>query len=488
MAPQSVMDTSFFGHPKGLRTLFFTEMWERFSYYGNRAVLFLYMTAAVSAGGLGMETATAGAIYGIFTACVYLLSLPGGWFADRITGQRKAVFYGGCIIALGNLLLAASTTLTFYAGLGLICVGTGLLKTNASTLVGSLYEQGDNRRDGGFSIYYMGINAGAFLAPLFVGYLAQRVGWRYGFVLVTIGMIAGLIQYKLTESTLGESGLAPVTPPGDAERKTMYTGAAVVIGIPLLIGVLQTMGITSWTAVDLADAFFVVLALCFAGVFALLWRGCENDRERKNIFLIFCLLIASVVFWSSFEQAGSTLNLFADAKTNNVLFGYEYPSTWFQSLNSIFLICLAPLFSMLWIRLGKNDLSVAMKFSLALLFVGLGYLVLVAPAKDADQNIKVAPYWLIATYFFHTIGELCLSPVGLSAMTKLAPARLGGVIMGVFFMSIATGNYIGGRMAGFYASMKIEDLFFYIALFGIAAGLLFAAFSRPLARYTGDNQ
>jgi len=488
MATQSVGDTSFFGHPRGLSTLFFTEMWERFSYYGMRAILILFMTAQLQSGGLGMDKTTAGAIYGIFTASVYLLSLPGGWMADRILGQRKAVFWGGVVIAIGNALLAAPMMWTFYLGLGMICVGTGLLKTNASTMVGSLYRPGDNRRDAGFSIYYMGINLGAFLAPLAIGYVGQTINWRWAFLLVTAGMTIGLVQYVVTQRHLGEAGLQPVSPPGPAEKKQMTLGLLGVVGVPLLLGLLQTTGVTNFSVTSIADGFTVLMAVCFVGIFVVLFGATEKGQERRNIAVILCLSLASAVFWSLFEQAGSTLNLFADEKTRNEVFGMAYPSSWFQSVNSIWLLALAPLFSLLWIKLGKNEPSVPAKFALGLLFVGLGFLILVPPAASADAGMKVSPMWLVVTYLLHTIGELCLSPVGLSAMTKLAPARLGGVIMGVFFLSISTGNYVGGRLAGFYESMKLEDLFLYVALFSIVAGGLLGAFVKPLRGLMGETK
>lgn len=488
MATQSVGDTSFFGHPWGLSTLFFTEMWERFSYYGMRAILILYLTAQLQNGGLGMDKTTAGAIYGIFTASVYLLSLPGGWVADRILGPRKAVLLGGIIIALGNALLAAPVMWTFYLGLGLICVGTGLLKTNASTMVGALYAPGDKRRDAGFSIYYMGINLGAFLAPLAIGYVGQTISWRLAFLLVTAGMTLGLIQYVVTQRHLGSAGLNTATPPGPAEKKQLAMGLGVVVGIPLLLGFLQNAGITSFSVTSIADGFSVLMAICFVGIFVMLWAACAPGQERKNIGVILCLSMASAVFWSLFEQAGSTLNLFADERTRNVVFGMEYPSSWFQSVNSIWLLILAPLFSVLWIKLGDRDPSVPAKFAAALLFVGLGFLILVPPAATADAGMKVSPMWLVGTYLLHTIGELCLSPVGLSAMTKLAPARLGGVIMGVFFLSIATGNYVGGRMSGFYESMKLEQLFMYVGLSAIVAGALLAISVKPLRGLMGETK
>jgi POT family proton-dependent oligopeptide transporter len=488
MATQPVIDRSFFGHPRGLSTLFFTEMWERFSYYGMRAILILYLTAQLQNGGLGMDKATAGAIYGIFTASVYLLSLPGGWVADRILGQRKAVLYGGVIIAAGNALLAAPLLWTFYLGLGLICVGTGLLKTNASTMVGALYGPGDNRRDGGFSIYYMGINLGAFLAPLAIGYVGQTIHWRLAFLLVTAGMTVGLIQYVLTQGHLGEAGLRPASPPGAPEWKQLSLGLAVVVGIPIVLGALQALGITAFAVTAIADGFSVLMAVCFVGIFVALFQGCQSDQERRNIWVILCLSIASATFWSLFEQAGSTLNLFADEKTRNEVFGMPFPSSWFQSVNSIWLLLLAPLFSVLWVRMGKNEPSVPAKFAWALGFVALGFLILIPAAGTAEGGVKVSPMWLVVTYLLHTIGELCLSPVGLSAMTKLAPARLAGVIMGVFFLSIATGNYIGGRLSGFYESMKLEQLFLYVALVALAAGVALGAFSKPLRGLMGESK
>jgi POT family proton-dependent oligopeptide transporter len=332
----------------------------------------------------------------------------------------------------------------------------------------------------------MGINVGALLAPLAVGYVGQTISWRLAFLLVTAGMSIGLVQYVLTQRFLGEAGLHPVTPPGTSEKKQLSFGLFVILGIPLAIGLCQVLGITSFSAAGIADAFSVLLVTCFLGIFAALWVACPERQERRNIAVIFCLFLASALFFSSFEQAGSTLNLFADEKTRNEVFGLAYPSSWFQSVNSIWLICLAPLFSMMWVRMGERQPSVPAKFALGLLFVGLGFLILVPPAEAAETGAKVSPVWLLMTYLLHTIGELCLSPVGLSAMTKLAPARFGGVIMGVFFMSIATGNYIGGRLAGFYESMKLNDLFLYVALFAMAAAAVFGIFVKPLRGLMGE--
>jgi len=476
------LDTRFFGHPRGLATLFFTEMWERFSYYGMRALLLLYM---ISPTGLQFDKSKGAAVYGMVVSLVYLMSIPGGWLADRFIGQRKAVIYGGIGIAAGNFCLAAPSVEMFYLGLTLVSLGTGLLKPNVSTLVGSLYEPGDNRRDAGFSIYYMGINIGAFFAPLICGYVGQMIEWRLAFLVVGTGMTLGLIQFLLGSKHLGEAGLqpAPFSSPAEAaaQKRYLWTGLAILLGVPLLVGT----GIVSATVTQLADALGVLLMAVIVVVFAGVYFGPWTAVERKRILVIFVLFLVAAIFWSSFEQAGSTLNLFADEKTDNQLFGLPFPSTWFQSLNSIFLIALAPLFGWLWIKLGPREPSVPAKFVLGLVFVGAGFLTLMPAAVLAQSGAKVTPLWLTLTYLLHTIGELCLSPVGLSAMTKLAPAKVVGVIMGVWFLAASVGNYIGGRLAGFYESMPLDALFGYVGAFAIGAGLLLVLFIKPLRTMMG---
>jgi POT family proton-dependent oligopeptide transporter len=476
------LDTRFFGHPRGLATLFFTEMWERFSYYGMRALLLLYM---ISPTGLQFDKGKGAAVYGMVVSLVYLMSIPGGWLADRFLGQRKAVIYGGIGIAAGNFCLAAPSVEMFYVGLTLVSLGTGLLKPNVSTLVGSLYEPGDNRRDAGFSIYYMGINIGAFFAPLVCGYVGQMIEWRLAFLVVGAGMTLGLIQFLLGSKHLGQAGLhaAPFSSPAEAatQKRYLWGGLAVLLGVPLLIG----SGVIAATVTQLADALGVLLMAVIGVVFAGVYFGPWTPAERKRILVIFVLFLVAAIFWSSFEQAGSTLNLFADEKTDNQLLGLPFPSTWFQSLNSIFLIALAPLFGWLWIQLGPKEPSVPAKFVLGLVFVGAGFVALMPAAAVAASGAKVSPLWLTGTYLLHTIGELCLSPVGLSAMTKLAPAKVVGVIMGVWFLAASVGNYIGGRLAGFYESMPLDTLFGYVGAFAIAAGLLLALFIKPLRTMMG---
>jgi len=486
----SSSDRSFFGHPRGLSTLFFTEMWERFSYYGMRALLILFMTASASQGGFGFDVASAGAVYGLYTAMVYLLSLPGGWIADRIVGQRRAVLYGGLLIAAGNFTLAVHSVPVFFLGLALITVGTGLLKPNISTIVGQLYKRGDSRRDAGFSIFYMGINLGAFLAPLACGYLGQRVNWHLGFALAGVGMTLGTLQYWLGGKNLGEAGLHP-TPAGTPEKQRALVRRmwqCIAAGV-LLVGSFAALTLTGTIAVSaelISDVFGMVLLVIVAAVFGwLLLGGDWTPEERKRLAVVGVLFVASTIFFSIFEQAGSTLNLFAQRSTNTVLLGWDFPASWFQSLNSLYIITLAPVFAWLWMRLGSRDPSSPAKFVFGLLGASIGFAILIVPAGRAMEGQMVSPMWLVMTYFFHTCGELCLSPVGLSAMTKLAPARVGGFLMGVFFLSISVGNYLGGRMASLYESLELPDLFGAVALFALGAAVVLALLVKPAKRMMG---
>jgi proton-dependent oligopeptide transporter, POT family len=484
-------DRAFFGHPRGLSTLFMTEMWERFSYYGMRALLILFMTAAPAAGGLGFDTATAGAIYGLYTSMVYMTTLPGGWVADRLIGPQRAVLYGGILIAFGQFSLAIPSLTTFYFGLFLIVVGTGLLKGNVSVIVGRLYSADDARRDAGYSIFYMGINLGAFLSPLVCGYLGQRVDWHLGFAAAGVGMVLGLIQYTFGRKYLGEAGLYPAST-GSPEAIARQRGRALLwtvltVGAIVLIGLAAYSGLLPITATQVADAagfFLLGLTVAFFG-WLYLSRG-WTPAERKQLYIIGVLFLAAALFWSQFEQAGSTLNLFADRNTHNAILGYDFPSTWYQSLNSLFIITLAPVFAWLWVWLARrgSEPSSPSKFGMGLVLVGAGFAVLVGGAMLAERGVMVSPMWLVVVYFLHTCGELALSPVGLSAMSKLAPVRIGGLIMGVWFLASAVGNYIGGRLAALYETMTLPSLFGAVAAFGLGAGVLLLLFSRPMRRLT----
>jgi POT family proton-dependent oligopeptide transporter len=484
-------DRSFFGHPRGLSTLFMTEMWERFSYYGMRALLILFMTAAPAAGGLGFDTATAGAIYGLYTSMVYMTTLPGGWVADRLIGPQRAVLYGGILIAIGQFSLAVPSLATFYLGLLVIVIGVGLLKGNVSVIVGRLYAQDDPRRDAGYSIFYMGINVGAFIAPLVCGYLGQRVDWHLGFAAGGVGMVLGLIQYSLGRKYLGDAGKYPASvgsPDALARQRTRaLRWTSVTIATLVLVGIGASSGVLPMTPTQVADAagyFLLGLTVAFFGWLYL--SAGWTPSERKQLYVIGVLFLAAALFWSQFEQAGSTLNLFADRNSQNSIAGYDFPSTWYQSLNSLFIITLAPVFAWLWVWLGRNgnEPSSPAKFGLGLLLVGAGFAVLVGGAVLAERGVMVSPLWLVVVYFLHTCGELALSPVGLSAMSKLAPVRIGGLIMGVWFLASAVGNYIGGRLAAFYESMTLPSLFGAVAAFGIGAGVLLLLFARPMRRLT----
>jgi POT family proton-dependent oligopeptide transporter len=438
------------GHPKGLNVLFFTELWERFSYYGMRAILVLFMVAPVVQGGLGFSTEVASNIYGTYTMCVYLTSIPGGLIADKLIGPRKAILLGGIIIALGHFTMAFPSVPAFYAGLTLIVLGTGLLKPNISTMVGRLYSPSDMRRDAGFSIFYMSINIGAFLSPLVCGTLAQgvefkaflakmginpEVSWHFGFAAAGFGMCLGLAhllyQYKLLDG-VGEKS-AP-------EPRSVETAG--------------TEGQAGSQAAPKAD---------FKSFFTL-------DEWRK-LGAIAMLLGFAALFWSIYEQGGSSLNLFADELTNCNLFGFSFPSSWFQALQPVYVITLAPVFSWLWIKMAERQPSSPAKFGLGLLFLSMGIAIMV-PASMLSAHGKVTPWFLITVYLVQTLGELCLSPVGLSTVTKLAPRRFQALTMGAWFVSSAIGN----KMAGYLSSLfKFDSTASMVTLYGCMAGATFVA-------------
>jgi proton-dependent oligopeptide transporter, POT family len=475
-------DTSFFGHPRGLATLFFTEMWERYSYYGTRALLILYMTAGLQTGGLNFSVMKSGAIYGFYTAMVYLFSLPGGWVADRVIGQQRAVLFGGILISAGNLCLASPSMTAFYSGLALLIFGTGLLKPNVSTIVGQLYRQDDNRRDAGFSIFYMGINLGAF-SPLIVGWVGEKVNWRLGFATSAIGMLIGVVQYLITSKYLGEAGRHPArsgSPEKDRVQKRnagFLTAAAVLVFV--VAGALNSRGVIHITAQSVSDALGWFLLAVSIGVFAWMIFGKGwSIEERKRAAAIFVLFIASCVFWGAYEQAGSSLNLFAERNTNRHVLGYEFPASWFQWVQPLFVLMLAPLFAWLWLRLGKREPSSPSKFSVGLLFVGLSFLVLV----PAASHMGVSPNWLNLCYFLSVVGEMCLSPVGLSAMTKLAPVRAAGFVMGVWFLSLSIGDWMAGRAGSLFESMPLPKLFGISGVVPIVAAVILALLVKPTKR------
>ncbi|MFP5305810.1 MAG: peptide MFS transporter [Gammaproteobacteria bacterium] len=479
------------GHPRGLSTLFFTEMWERFSYYGMRAILVLAMVAAVEGGGLGLDDRTATAIYGIYTAGVYLLAVPGGWVADRLLGLQRAVWYGGILIAAGHFTMALPFGPTFYLGLLLIVLGTGLLKPNVSALVGHLYP-GDMgaRRDAGFSIYYMGINIGGFAGPLVCGFLGERVGWHWGFGAAGVFMVLGLIQYRLTGHYLGGAGAEPQLgdPAGRRRGWIAVWGATAAL---LLAAFAAMAGVFTIDAVAVASAgVYVIVGAAAAFFIWVIGFGGLDSSERQRVGVIAVFFVCAAVFWSGFEQAGSSFNLFAERYTDRVMFGWEMPASWLQSVNSLFIILLAPGFAALWVQLGRRNLdpSIPFKFSIGLIQMGLGFLVLYFASLFVVQGEQVLPTWLILTYLLHTTGELCLSPVGLSAVTKLAPQRYVGQMMGTWFMGAALGNLIGGLIAGHFGEDNVAEMparFMTVFLTTAGFGVLLALFIRPIKRLEG---
>jgi len=497
-SPANVTDTGgISGHPRGLTTLFFTEMWERFSFYGLRAILFLYMTTEISKGGLAFERPYAGLIMGTYTSGVYWTPLLGGWIADKWLGARRAVLVGGIIIACGHFSMAVATMPTFYLGLVLIALGTGFLKPNVSTMVGDLYAEGDPRRDAGFSIFYMGINLGAMLAPLVVGYLGQRVDWHYGFGAAGVFMVLGLIQYVLGRDRLRGAGekktkkqIADIAAlretAGEAtESFDFITGALAVVG-----GAVGVWAGLRWGGAGWIGGLFPGVVGAFFGYIIGIVRQLDRS-EALRVGVIFILFIFAVLFWMSFEQAATSLTLFADKLTRLNLFGFSFPSSWYQSVQPTFVVLLAPVFAAIWVRLGRRNPSSPGKFALGLLFAAIAFAIVafastMIPSGGAQlsETQKVGPLWLVAVYFFQTLGELSLSPVGLSAVTKISPGRMVGLMMGVWFLALSIGNFLAGIMGGAFDEKKEGALLYMfgtVAIITIVAAVVLAALS-PLIR------
>ncbi len=472
-------------HPRGLYTLFFTEMWERFSFYGMRALLVLFMVDSVQRDGMGLTDEVATAIYGLYTAGVYLACLPGGWAADRLFGAQRAVWYGGIAIAAGHFALAVPRVEFFFLGLILVVVGTGLLKPNISAIVGQLYPEGGARRDAGFTVFYMGINLGAAIGPLICSSLGEKVNWHYGFAAAGVGMLLGLVQFRLTAHHLGDAGKYPEkTATQRRDRLLFATGLGA-------IALVTVLGLTGWIRLNpmamargTTSVILILAALYFMGLF--LFAGL-NAIEKRRLAVIAVLFVASAMFWSGFEQAGSSLNLFAERFTDRTIGGFETPAGWFQVFNPLFIITLAPVVAMVWVALarrGQNP-SLPAKFALGLILLGGGFLVMVLASRLALDGDRVWPTWLITTYLLHSLGELCLSPVGLSSVTKLSPPRLVGQMMGLWFLATSLGNLIAGLIAGEVsgaAEAQMPARFLQIVLTTCGTGLLLLIFTRPIKK------
>ena len=490
-------DHGFFGHPRGLSTLFFTEMWERFSYYGMRALLTLYMTSKVINGGLGFSEAYSGAIYATYVSSVWYLPLVGGWLADKVLGARRAVLIGGIIIACGHYSMAIDSLPTFYAALILIAMGTGLLKPNISAMVGQLYQSGDKRRDAGFSIFYMGINLGAFISPFVTGFLAQsdtfkgvieRIGlnpaksWHWGFAAAGVGMTLGIIQYVLGGNRLKDVGKKPTRE--DAAQSSTRKLDLVTIALSIVGGLLGAGFGYRFDAGWVSVPFWTVVGY-FVGYLGGTTRLLKGE-ELRRVLVIFILVVFSVIFWMTYEQAGSSMTLFADRLTRNQVFGLAFPSSWWQSVPAIFVIILAPIFAFLWQKMGDRQPSSPAKFAFGLFFAGIAFGVITLAASLTGAG-RVSPWWLLVVYFIQTVGEMCLSPVGLSTISKLSPVRMVGLMMGVWFLSISIGSYIAGRTTQLFEKGTPEILtraFGIFAAISIFAALLLAILTPIIKRMT----
>jgi POT family proton-dependent oligopeptide transporter len=514
-------DRAFFGHPRGLSTLFFTEMWERLSYYGARAFLAIYMTKPVALGGRGMSDGTAATVLSLYLSSVYLLSLPGGWIADRFLGQRKAVTVGGIGIMLGNAMLAVSDA-TFYPGLVMIVLGTGFLKPNVSTIVGQLYKPDDIRRDAGFTIYYMGINIGAFFAPFIGMFIAQsencrnflsahgidpNLCWKLGFAVVALGMGFGIVQYLIGYHKLGEAGLHPTIPSSPKRAARDRTVLSVIgVGLVVLVGgaVLIDRFVTPLSQALLSTVFGIGLAIAAVAIFVGFYKTARDAGERKRVTAMIPLFLGSIVFFGVFEQASTTLSLFAERLVNRHYLGMHLVASTYQFINSAFIIGMASLFAWMWLKLAKagKEPSTVNKFGVGLVFTALSFVVMLPSIKTvgAVDGVNagylfafpfrtVSANYLIALYFFSTCAELCISPVGLSSMSKLAPPRIAGMVMGTWFLGTAIGNFLAGQAAQLSATrgyaflfwtLIITSLVFATAMFFVAPAIKRMLASTPL--------
>jgi POT family proton-dependent oligopeptide transporter len=468
-------EKTIFGHPRGLFPVSVTEMWERMSYYGMRGLLVLFMTALIAEGGLEIATATAVAIYGLYTASVYFMGLPGGWIADRLIGSQKAIWYGGIVIMCGHIVLAIPNEKTFYIGLILVILGTGLLKPNISAVVGQLYRADDPRRDSGYALYYMFINVGSLIGYTVCGWLYESQGVHWAFGASAVGMALGLTIFWFTRGELKGAGAAPMAPMSERGQKLSYTIIGLCLIVLAAITALMLSGALSFDPIVAAKFVAVTFIGIFIAYFSWVYfLGGLSPVEKKGMWAFLLICIASTMFWSGFEQAGSSLNLFGQDFTDRTIGDFEIPTTWLQNVNPFFIITLTPFFAVFWIWLGKRMITpgYGLKSGVGLIIMGLGFVVMIFAAEAAAQG-KVAIFWLVLTYFLHTVGELVLSPISLSAVSKLSPPRYLGQMMGLFVLTYSMGNIVAGLLAGGFDPENVQqmpDLFKLIATFAIGVG------------------
>lgn len=503
-AEVEALDTAFMGHPKPLRSLFFTEMWERFSYYSIRPLLVLFMVATVSSGGFGFDEGTASAIYGIFAGAMYLAAVPGGWLADNWLGQERALWWGSIIIALGHLCIALSAVFgmtLFFMGLICIVLGSGLFKTCISVMVGAMYPKGDVRRDGGFTLFYMGINIGALLAALIVGVFKEKGMWHIGFGVGGLGMLVSLIVYKFAaQKNLNRYARAKgITadwehPSGRYQNVGRWVGVFLASLVALIV--LIATDIMPFDPAMVAEYMTYIIAAVVLGYFAIMFISPKLDKTDKlRLLICFVLIIGSTLFWSSFEQQPTSFNLFADRYTDLNVLGFEVPSIWFQSLNPLFILMLAPIVSIIWVKLGNRGLepNSMVKFSLGMLLAAAGFALMIFASKIVvtQPGVLASPLWLVGSLLLLTLGELALSPVGLSSMTKLAPEGMQGQMMGLFFASIAMGNLVAAFFGSHVSAEKIEGLptlFTTMAVFLVVTAVVLLLLAKPISNMLKQSE
>ncbi|MFJ2936749.1 peptide MFS transporter [Streptomyces sp. NPDC087219] len=489
-------EKTFLGHPRGLATLFMTEMWERFSYYGMRALLVLYLVSGgvdaatgSQGGGLAMTAATATAIYSVYVSMVYLMAMPGGWFGDRVWGARKTVAIAASVIMLGHVSLAIPGQAMFFVGLALVAVGSGLLKANISTMVGHLYKGADDpRRDGGFTLFYVGINLGAFFAPLVIGTVGEKVNWHLGFALAAVGMGLGLAVFLIFGKTLNPKSSEVPNPLSAAERKAVITKVAVgAVVIAAFYGAVVAMGMytLNWAMVPITLAGLIIPV----AVLARIKRDKDLDSsEKSRVTGYIWFFVAAAIFWMIYDQGGSTLSLFADDKTADTIFGLGFPATWYQSLNPLFVMALAPVFAWLWLWLARKNQepNTIVKFAMGLVLVGASFFVFIVPMNMAGDGTKVSPMWLVTIYMIQTIGELCLSPVGLSVTTKMAPKKYASQMMGVWFLAVTAGDCTTGLLSIAGVDLNGTGIIAMQAALAVAAGFAIYMYRKKVQALMGS--
>ncbi len=489
----SVHEKQLFGHPIGLYVLFFTEMWERFSYYGMRALLVLYMTTSAlgddpRGAGLGWTDKEALALYGWYTMLVYVMSIPGGMIADKLIGQKKAVLYGAIVLCLGHGVLVLTDLWAYYTGLALVIIGVGLLKPNISTMVGGLYKEGDIRRDKGFSIFYIGINTGSLLATMIVGLVVAQWGWHAGFGLAGIVMVFGLINYIYGQKYLTHVGnFVPNT--GDDDEVSYGQLYSNLFKSPKQLGItiaLLALAIYGWLTLSWGYGLLFIFLTLVTALLMMIYKDLNSQIHKDRFLVLLLSFIMVIIFWGAFEQAGGLMNLYTESKTDRVLFGWEIPTVMFQSLNAGFIILFATTVAGIWAKrqLNGKEASSLFKMALGIIIMGFGFLFMVFAVMEFEKSGSSSMIWLVLAYLFHTIGELCLSPVALSFITKLTPVRYASLMMGVYFAATGLGSKVAGILGESASEFGEYSIFLGIFIFTILIGLLFILILKPLKRLT----